>query len=81
MVDGFALLRSLSLEASQTTANVCRYAMTVGSRTVDLPHLAFLEAWVSPGETKVNRNTETFLCGEVGLDDRCSVFTEHIKIW
>ena len=80
VVDGFALLRSLSLEAGQTTANVCRYTMTVGSRTVDLPHLAFLGAWVSPGETEVNQNIETFLCGEVGLDDQCSVCAEQIKI-
>ena len=34
VVDGFAFLRYLSLEAGQTTANVCRYTMTVGSRTV-----------------------------------------------
>ena len=63
VVDGFALLRSLSLEAGQTAANVCRYTMTVGSRTVDLLHLAFLVAWVSPGEAEGNRN---ILCGKVG---------------
>ena len=80
VVDGFALLRSLFLEAGQTTANACRYAMTGGSRSVDLPHLAFLGAWVLPGETEVNRN---ILCGKVGLDDRsqCSIFAEQIKIF
>ena len=50
VVDGFALLRSSFIEAGQMTATVCRYTMTIGSRTVDLPHLAFLASWVSPGE-------------------------------
>ena len=45
VVDRFALLRSSSLEARQTTANVCRYTLTFGSCTVHLPHLAFLVAW------------------------------------
>ena len=54
VVDGFALLRSSSLEAGQMSANVCGYTMTVGSRTVDLPHLAFLAAGVSPGEAEGN---------------------------
>ena len=54
VVDGFALLRSSSLEAGQTAANVCGYTMTVGSRTVDLSHLAFLAAGVSPGEALGN---------------------------
>ena len=66
VVDGFALLMSSSLEAGLTMANVSRYTMTVGSRTVDLPHLAFLATWVLPGEAEGNRN---ILCGEVGLDD------------
>ena len=54
VVDGFALLRSSSLEAGQTAANVCGYTMTIGSRTVDLPHMAFLAAGVSPGEAEGN---------------------------
>ena len=63
VVKGFALLKSFSLEAGQTTANVCRYTLTFGSRTVNLAHLVFFAAWVSPGETEGNRNIENFLVG------------------
>ena len=70
-------MSSSSLEAGQTTANVCWYTMTVGSRTVDLPGLAFLAGFVPPGEVEGNRK---FLCAEVGLDGRSSVYAERSKI-
>ena len=33
-----------------------------------------------PEETEVNLNIETFLCGEVGFNDRCSVYAEQRTI-
>ena len=77
VVNGFALLWTSSLKAGPMTASVWRYTVTVGSHTVDLTHLAFLAAWVSPGGTEGNRD---ILRGEVGLDDQCSVYAEQIKI-
>ena len=54
--------------------------MTLGSRAVHLQRLAFLAAWVSPGEAEENWLIEKLLCGKVGLDGRFSVYAEQSKI-
>ena len=80
VVDGFVFLRSSSLEAGQTKANVCKYTMTIGSRTIHLPRwLSWQPGFRQERQNGEEKNRKTALW-DVGLDDCCFVYAGQSKI-